>query len=125
MIGQPDGHRRGSTRVLTADFAKARRIPAFVPYTTRVSTPTTRLFSRVLGTVVYCKSTGIGTTPGSDFHRRTGGRVMDLMTSDENPAYAVAILEVYGTEMKPPPTGRPGRPLAPYKAPRFNGQRTW
>ncbi len=52
-----------------------------------------------------------------DFYRRTAGRVMDLMTSDENPAYAVAILEVDGTEVKPAPTGRPGRPPAPYKVP--------
>ncbi len=52
-----------------------------------------------------------------DFHRRTGGRVMDLMTGDETPAYAAAALEVYGTEVKPAPTGRPGRPPAPYQVP--------
>jgi hypothetical protein len=28
-----------------------------------------------------------------DFQRRTAGRLMNLMTSDENPAYAQAILE--------------------------------
>jgi hypothetical protein len=27
-----------------------------------------------------------------DFRKRTGGRLMNLMTSDENPAYAEAIL---------------------------------
>src|SRR3954453_13051264 len=30
-----------------------------------------------------------------DFHRRTEGRVMDLMTSDELPAYATVIRDVY------------------------------
>src|SRR5262245_25931128 len=50
-----------------------------------------------------------------DFHRRTGGRLMNLMTSDENPAYAEAILEGYGEEVRPRRTGRPGRPRQPYK----------
>ena len=45
-----------------------------------------------------------------DFHRRTGGRVMRLMTSDEYPAYATAIRATYGREVTPPRTGRPGRP---------------
>jgi hypothetical protein len=31
-----------------------------------------------------------------DFHTRTGGRVMSLMTSDGYPAYAAAIQDVYG-----------------------------
>ena len=30
----------------------------------------------------------------ADFHERAGGRLMELMTSDENPAYAAAILAV-------------------------------
>ena len=42
---------------------------------------------------------------------------MNLMTSDENPAYAVSILDVYGEEVVPEPTGRPGRPPAPSKVP--------
>jgi IS1 family transposase len=50
-----------------------------------------------------------------DFHRRTGGRLMNLMTSDEHPAYAEAILEVYGEVVRPRRTGRPGRPPQPYK----------
>ena len=50
-----------------------------------------------------------------DFHRRTQGRVMKLMTSDENPAYAEAIRAVYGETVQPEPTGRPGRPRAPYQ----------
>jgi len=45
-----------------------------------------------------------------DFHRRTGGRVMRLMTSDEYPVYMSAIRVAYGQVVKPPPTGRPGRP---------------
>jgi hypothetical protein len=52
-----------------------------------------------------------------DFHRRTGGRVMNLMTSDENPAYATAILEVYGAVVMPPRRGRRGRRPAPRKVP--------
>jgi len=50
-----------------------------------------------------------------DFHRRTVGRVMNLMTSDENPAYAQAILEAYGESASPRPTGRPGRPRKAHK----------
>lgn len=50
-----------------------------------------------------------------DFSARTGGRLMNLMTSDENPAYAVSILDVYGEVVIPEPTGKPGRPRAPYK----------
>ena len=52
-----------------------------------------------------------------DFHARTGGRIMNLMTSDENPAYATAILEVYGDEVTPPRRGRRGRRPAPRLAP--------
>jgi len=48
-----------------------------------------------------------------DFHRRTGGRVMRLMTSDEYPAYPDAIRAAYGTTVVPPRTGRPGRPRQP------------
>jgi IS1 family transposase len=50
-----------------------------------------------------------------DFHTRTGGRVMSLMTSDEYPAYAEAIREVYGEPVQPRRTGRPGRPKKPYR----------
>jgi IS1 family transposase len=47
--------------------------------------------------------------------RRTGGRIMRLMTSDAYPAYESAILHAYGEEVTPPRTGRPGRPKAPYR----------
>jgi IS1 family transposase len=49
-----------------------------------------------------------------DFRRRTGGRVMRLMTSDEYPVYAEAIRAAYGYVVVPPRTGRPGRPRNPY-----------
>jgi IS1 family transposase len=50
-----------------------------------------------------------------DFHRRTGGRIMDLMTSDEYSAYPGAILSVYGETVLPQRTGRPGRPRLEYR----------
>jgi hypothetical protein len=52
-----------------------------------------------------------------DFHRRTAGRIMNLMTSDDYPAYETAILGAYGVTVTPPRTGKPGRPKAPYQAP--------
>ena len=52
-----------------------------------------------------------------DFRRRTGGRLMNLMTSDDYPAYETAILHAYGETVTPPRTGKPGRPKAPYQAP--------
>jgi hypothetical protein len=50
-----------------------------------------------------------------DFKTRTGSRPMNLITSDEYPAYKPAILSAYGQEVVPPRTGNPGRPKAPYK----------
>jgi IS1 family transposase len=52
-----------------------------------------------------------------DFHDRTEGRLMNLMTSDENPAYAIAILETYGEEVIPERHGDRGRHPKPYKSP--------
>jgi hypothetical protein len=49
--------------------------------------------------------------------RRTGGRVLRLMTSDGYPAYEGAILDAYGEEVTPPRTGMPGRPRGTYKVP--------
>ena len=51
-----------------------------------------------------------------DFHQRTGGRIMRLMTSDEYPVYATAIRATYGPVVTPPRTGRRGRPRRPYRA---------
>jgi IS1 family transposase len=50
-----------------------------------------------------------------DFRRRTGGRVMNLITTDGYPAYEEAILNAYGETVTPPRTGKPGRPKAAYK----------
>jgi IS1 family transposase len=50
-----------------------------------------------------------------DFKRRTEGRLMNLMTSDEYPAYKTAIFEAYAQEQVQPRTGRPGRPRKPKK----------
>jgi len=50
-----------------------------------------------------------------DFQERTGGRIMNLMTSDEYPAYKTAIFEAYGVAKEVPRTGRPGRPKKPKK----------
>jgi len=52
-----------------------------------------------------------------DFHRRTEGRRMNLMTSDENPAYVKAILATYGEEYRPRRRGKRGRQPAPRKRP--------
>ena len=49
-----------------------------------------------------------------DFRRRTGCRVMRLMTSDEYPVYEAAIREAYGRVVTPPRTGRSGRPRKAY-----------
>jgi IS1 family transposase len=51
----------------------------------------------------------------NDFKTRTGGRLMNLITTDEYAAYETAILEAYGEEVVPPGTGKPGRPRLPYK----------
>jgi len=50
-----------------------------------------------------------------DFHRRTEGRLMNLMTSDENPAYAEAIKESYGEEYQPRRRAKRGRKPAKRK----------
>src|SRR5918997_3943724 len=50
-----------------------------------------------------------------DFKKRTGGRLMNLMTSDEYPAYEQAIRDAYAQTVTPPRTGKPGRPKGPQK----------
>jgi hypothetical protein len=50
-----------------------------------------------------------------DFHRRTSGRLMGLITTDENAPYRGAILEVYGETITPPRSGLRGRPRKGYK----------
>lgn len=46
----------------------------------------------------------------ADFKRRTEGRRMNLITSDEYKPYRQAILRAYGKKIVPPRTGRQGRP---------------
>jgi len=48
-----------------------------------------------------------------DVKRRLGGRAPAGVTSDEYPAYAEALLSVFGEEVTPPRTGKPGRPAGP------------
>jgi hypothetical protein len=48
-----------------------------------------------------------------DFHKRTGGRLMNLLSSDEYAAYKTAIFEAYAVQQEQPRTGRPGRPQKP------------
>ncbi len=50
-----------------------------------------------------------------DFKSRAGGRLMDLITTDGDPAYEEAILQAHGATVTPPRTGKRGRPRAPYK----------
>jgi hypothetical protein len=45
-----------------------------------------------------------------DFKRRTGGRLMNLLTSDEYPVYKAAIFAAYAVEQEQPRSGRRGRP---------------
>lgn len=54
----------------------------------------------------------------AEFHRRTEGRTMELMTSDGYPAYETTILQTYGETVTPPRTGKPGRPQASFMVPR-------
>ena len=48
---------------------------------------------------------------------RTGGRVLDLATSDDYPAYETALLNAYGEEVATTATGRPSRKMVPDKVP--------
>ena len=69
--------------------------------------------------LVVCVVTGKRSAEHTDllvqeFHQRTGGRIMNLMTSDENPAYEEAIVKAYG-EVEPPQPGWRGRPAKPKK----------
>lgn len=70
--------------------------------------------SRLVVSLVVGKRTAAATHElVADFHRRTGGRIPWLITSDEYPVYADAIRASYGQVVVPPPTGRPGRPRKP------------
>ena len=48
---------------------------------------------------------------------RTGGRVLDLATSDDYSAYETALLNAYGREVTTTATGRAARKMVPEKVP--------
>ena len=73
--------------------------------------PETRL---VVSLVVGKRTTESVSAVVRDFRRRTGGRFMRLVTSDEYAAYPDALRAAYGQVVVPPRTGRPGRPRRPY-----------
>jgi IS1 family transposase len=74
--------------------------------------------ARLVLSVVPGKRTAENTaTLVRDFKARTGDRWLDLITTDDYPAYGTAILNAYGEWVVPPPTGRRGHPRAPYLAP--------
>jgi len=52
-----------------------------------------------------------------DVKARLGGRPPERVTSDEYPAYAEALVRVFGEEVVPERTGRPGRPCEPWVEP--------
>lgn len=52
-----------------------------------------------------------------DAKKRMGGRVPNLIATDEFRAYPQAIVNAWGNTVTPPHTGKPGRPQAPYRVP--------
>ena len=64
----------------------------------------------VLGVIPGARSVENTEAIVADVRRRTGGRVMNLITSDEYSAYKSAILRFYGVKVRTPRTGKPGRP---------------
>ncbi len=71
----------------------------------------------VLSVVPGRRTTGSVTAVVTDTQRRTGGRTMRLITTDEYPAYEAAILDASGVTVTPPRAGKPGRPKASSKVP--------
>ena len=53
----------------------------------------------------------------ADFKKRTGGRIMNLITSDEYKPYKRAILKDYGENTKVAHTGKRGRPKGSRRVP--------
>jgi IS1 family transposase len=49
--------------------------------------------------------------------KRTGGRILDLATSDEYPAYRTALLNAYGVEVTTTATGRRARRMVAERVP--------
>jgi len=52
-----------------------------------------------------------------EYQHRTGGRVPELVTSDDYPAYETALREAYGQEIATTPTGKTSRRMIPEKVP--------
>jgi IS1 family transposase len=52
-----------------------------------------------------------------EVEERTGGRELDLATSDDYPAYETALLNAYGQEVTTTATGRVNRKMVPEKVP--------
>jgi IS1 family transposase len=71
----------------------------------------------VLSVLPGKRTTGNVTKLVEDFKRRTGGRIMNLITTDEFPAYQVAILQVHGHRVVPLRQCKPGRCKQPYLQP--------
>ena len=46
----------------------------------------------------------------SDFHKRTNGKLPELVTTDEYKPYKTAFMKTYGTTVPKVPTGKKGRP---------------
>lgn len=53
----------------------------------------------------------------ADFKKRTNGRIMNLITSDEYKPYKKAILKAYGKKTEVAHTGKPGRPKGSRRVP--------
>jgi IS1 family transposase len=71
----------------------------------------------VLSVVVGKRTTGSAVLLLEDVRERLGGRVPELVTSDEYAAYPEALLAVFGQQVVPPRTGKPGRPAGPRRVP--------
>jgi len=67
----------------------------------------------ILSVVVGKRTLGTAVLLLEDVRERLGGRIPQLVTSDEHPAYPEALREVFGQEVVPPRTGKPGRPAGP------------
>ena len=71
----------------------------------------------VLAVVPGARDAEAGEEVVGEVKQRTGGRIMELMTSDDYPAYETAILQAYGQDIVTTPTGRPSRRMTPKKIP--------
>ena len=49
----------------------------------------------------------------ADFHKRTNGKLPELITTDEYKPYKTAFMKTYGTTVPKVPTGKKGRPKKP------------